>query len=73
MMTNEIFIEVLTEQQAAQYIGMSQSFLRQDRMNGKREGRTPGPPWLKIGRSIRYLKKDVDKWLEQFRQGGNYE
>ena len=42
-------------------------------MNGKREGRTPGPPWLKIGRSIRYLKKDVDKWLEQFRQGGNYE
>ncbi len=59
----------LTEQQAAEYVGMSRSFLRQDRMNGHREGRTPGPVFLKIGRSVRYLKEDLDKWLEQFRQG----
>ena len=60
----------LTEREAAQYIAMSRSFLRQDRMNGKREGRTPGPAFLKIGRSVRYLKEDLDKWLEKFRQGG---
>ncbi len=60
----------LTEREAAQYIAMSRSFLRQDRMNGHREGRTPGPVFLKIGRSVRYLKEDLDKWLEKFRQGG---
>jgi len=50
---------------------MSRSFLRQGRMNGDREGRTPTPPYLKIGsRSVRYLKEDLDNWLEQFRQGG---
>jgi len=60
----------LTEQEAACYIGMSRSFLRQSRMNGNREGRTPAPPWLKIGRSIRYRINDLNNWLEQFRQGG---
>jgi len=63
-------IRALTEQEAARYIAMSRSFLRQDRMNGRREGRTPGPAFLKIGRSVRYLKEDLDKWLEKFRQGG---
>jgi len=63
-------VRVLTEQEAARYIAMSRSFLRQDRMNGKREGRTQGPKWLKIGRSVRYLISDLDTWLEQFRQGG---
>jgi len=59
----------LTEQQAAHYLSMSRSFLRQGRMNGDRENRTPTPPYLKIGRSVRYLKEDLDTWLEQFRQG----
>jgi len=60
----------LTEQQAAHYLSMSRSFLRQGRMNGDRENRTPTPTYLKIGRSVRYLKADLDTWLEQFRQGG---
>ena len=69
---NQIVItHTLTEQQAALYIAMSRSFLRQGRMNGDREGRTPTPPYLKIGsRSVRYLIEDLDAWLEQFRQGG---
>ena len=53
----------LTEKEASAYIGMSCSFLRQDRMNGIRVNRTPGPRFLKIGRSIRYLKEDLDHWL----------
>ena len=59
----------LTERQAAHYLSMSRSFLRQGRMNGDRENRTPTPPYLKIGRSVRYLKEDLDTWLDQFRQG----
>ena len=48
---------------------MSQSFLRQDRMNGARKNRTPGPNYVKIGRSIRYLKEDLDYWLDSHRVG----
>ena len=70
-MSPQEYHHALTEQQAAHYISMSRSFLRQGRMNGDREGRTPTPPYLKIGsRSVRYLKEDLDNWLEQFRQGG---
>ena len=58
---------VLTEADAARYIAMSRSFLRQARMDGIRDKRTPGPQFLKIGRSVRYLRKDLDRWLEQFR------
>ncbi len=61
----------LPEEPAAEYIGMSRSYLRQGRMNGGRKGRTPTPPYLKIGRSIRYRLSDLDQWLEQFRQGGD--
>lgn len=56
-----------TETEASEYIGMSRSFLRQDRMNGPRENRTLGPRFLKLGRSIRYLKDDLDTWLLQHR------
>jgi len=57
--------EILTEKEAAIYIGMSRSFLSQDRMNGYRVNRTPGPPFLKLGRSIRYRKQDLDDWLDK--------
>jgi hypothetical protein len=50
---------ILSEKEAAEYIGMSRSFLRQDRMNGYRDGRTPGPDFLKLGRTIRYRKEDL--------------
>lgn len=54
---------LLTEKEAAPYIGMSRSFLRQSRMNGKRKNRPPGPPFLKIGRKVLYLAEDLDAWL----------
>jgi len=56
-----------SETEAACYIGMSRSFLRQDRMDGPRAGRTTGPQYIRIGRSIRYLKEDLDAWLEAHR------
>jgi predicted DNA-binding transcriptional regulator AlpA len=47
---------------------MSRSFLSQDRVNGTLSNRTPGPRYIKIGRAIRYLKDDLDVWLEQHRR-----
>lgn len=54
----------LSERNAAKYIGMSRSFLAQSRMTGKRATRTPAPDFIKIGRTVRYLKDDLDRWLE---------
>ena len=39
-------IHALSEKDAASYIAMSRSFLRQGRMNGDREGRTSTPPHI---------------------------
>ena len=68
-MSLQVLPNALTEQQTSIYISMSRSFLRQGRMNGDRDGRTPTPPYYKIGRSVRYKKSDLDNWLELFRQG----
>ncbi|TDF35518.1 DNA-binding protein [Alteromonadaceae bacterium M269] len=56
----------LSEIEASQYISMSRSFLRQARMEGNRVNRTPAPPFIKIGRSVRYLREDLDNWLDSF-------
>ena len=65
----EVAVEkkVYKEAEAAGYICMSRSFLSQDRAYGTLANRTPGPKYIRIGRSIRYLKDDLDLWLEQLR------
>lgn len=57
---------VLSEIDAAKYIGMSRSFLRHARIDGNRSSRTPAPKFIKIGRSIRYMRQDLDDYLAQF-------
>ena len=59
-MSRSVESSVLTDREAAQYIGMSESWLRISRMKGSREA----PPFLKIGRSVRYRQQDLDHWLE---------
>ncbi len=54
----------LTDPETARYIGMSGSWLRQARMTGNPDA----PPYIKIGRSVRYLREDLDAWLEQRRR-----
>ena len=54
----------LTDRHTAIYIGMSESWLRQARMNGNPDA----PPFLKIGRAVRYLQDDLDAWLESRRR-----
>jgi predicted DNA-binding transcriptional regulator AlpA len=52
----------LRSAEAAKYINMSDSWLRQSRM----DGRTDGPAFVRAGaRSIRYRVADLDRWLEQ--------
>ena len=59
--------KVLNEAEAASYISMSRSFLAQDRAYGTLANRTPGPKFIKIGRTVRYLKDDLDFWIDQQR------
>ena len=53
----------LTTAEAAAYIAMSESWLRQRRMTGALEGQGAAPPFVRLGRSIRYLRSDLNKWL----------
>lgn len=59
--------ELLDEAPSAEYIGMSVAFLRAGRSRGIVGNRTPAPPHLKIGRSIRYDRRDLDQWLSERR------
>ena len=53
-----------SSKEAANYIGMSDSYLRVDRSQGPGENRTPGPPYTRKGRRVIYLREDLDAWLE---------
>jgi len=55
----------LTEVEAAEYLNVSRSVLRQGRMDGPRQGRMPVPPHVQLGRKILYRKIDLDAYLEQ--------
>lgn len=57
----DITMELLTENEAADIIKMSVHWLR--RARHKKEPNQP--PYLKIGSSIRYEKKEVMKWLRE--------
>ena len=55
---------LLTERQAGELLGFSATTMRISRMNGKLSG-CQAPPWLKIGRSGRYRRTDLDAWLKE--------
>jgi predicted DNA-binding transcriptional regulator AlpA len=60
-------IRSFTEKAAAQYVGLAAGTLRQARCHGKREGITPVPKHIKIGRAVRYLREDLDAFLDEMR------
>jgi predicted DNA-binding transcriptional regulator AlpA len=57
----------ITERAAADYIGMSISYLRISRMRGATKC-TDAPPFIRIGHAVRYLPRDLDAWLESRRR-----
>ena len=62
-MAHEVNSPTLTSPEAANYVGMSDSWLRQSRMRGNPDA----PPYIKIGKAVRYLRADLDAWLEKLR------
>lgn len=59
---------LLTEEETAKYIGMSRIYLRRARMDGTVGKRTAAPPYIKIGRSVRYHLDDLIKWIDEHRR-----
>ena len=56
--TVAIIAAVLTTPEAAAYLNLQPTTLEQWRWNGR------GPRFSKLGRSVRYRKKDLDDFLE---------
>lgn len=55
---------ILTDNDAAQYLGIGVGTLRASRLNPPR---SPGPPYIRYGRAVRYRLADLDAWLESRR------
>lgn len=68
--TTEVQTCTMPDTDASKYAGVSTSFLRKARMDGDRTGYTPGPPFIKFGRAVRYLKADLDAWIAANRHDG---
>ena len=65
--------ELLTETEAAQYLGVKPQTLRLWRSTGHIPGRREGPPYVRLGaRLIRYAAADLSRWLEQRKSGGEH-
>ena len=56
--TSNVDLELLTPKEAAALLRMSESWLAKARM------RTNGPPFIEIGRCIRYSKAALLRWLK---------
>ena len=56
----------MKDPETSHYIGMSESWLRQSRVTNNPNA----PPYIKIGRAVRYLRDDLDAWLESHRHRG---
>ncbi len=60
--------KTLTEKEAAnELIGCAPQTLRISRCTGKLMG-VAAPEYIKIGRSVRYKRETLEKWLSQFEE-----
>jgi len=55
------------ESQASDILRVSKSWLQKDRMRGSN---AIGPPWIKIGFSVRYLRRDLIGYMRSCPGGG---
>jgi hypothetical protein len=58
---------VLTEREAADFLGLQPATLRQSRWTGKLAG-VSAPVFIRMGRNIRYRADDLNTWLGQFEE-----
>ncbi|EYD75295.1 hypothetical protein Rumeso_03119 [Rubellimicrobium mesophilum DSM 19309] len=59
--------DYLDPQRAAEYLGLSVSFLAKLRMA---ENRHRGPAFVKLGKVVLYRRTDLDQWLASHVVGG---
>ena len=59
--------QLLTSKQAAEFLAMKEITLRKARMNGASAGKIPPPPCIRLGRTIRYDRDDLRRYIEQHR------
>ncbi|MDD2379900.1 MAG: helix-turn-helix domain-containing protein [Aminobacterium sp.] len=55
---------LLTSKEAARYLGISYSYLRTICMTGQIKNRLGPPPHIRVGKARRYVKEDLDKWID---------
>jgi excisionase family DNA binding protein len=65
--TGEKTMSYLTTIELAEQLRISEVTLRQSRVTGKLLG-SKAPRHLKLGRQVRYLKSDVDQWINDANQ-----
>lgn len=58
---------LLTRKEAANYLGIAEISLRIGAMNGNRANRMDTPPYIKLGRSVRYDIRDLDDFVAAHR------
>jgi excisionase family DNA binding protein len=51
--------EHLNTEQAAEYLGVSESWLAGSRVRGD------GPPFYRLGRAVRYIRSALDAWANK--------
>jgi hypothetical protein len=55
---------LLKEREAARFLRLSCGFLRASRL---RVPRCSGPPFVRVGRAVRYDVRDLEEWVQQHR------
>lgn len=62
-MSNTIHEEIMTSDEAEVYLRLAKGTLKTWRYQGK------GPDYAKSGNFVRYLKSDLDFWLDAMKKG----
>ncbi|MFA4974867.1 MAG: helix-turn-helix domain-containing protein [bacterium] len=59
-------VELLNDRQVHEMTGLACISLRRARCEGWREGHAANDlPYVKLGRSVRYKRSDVEAWIER--------
>ena len=56
---HEVPPPLLNEKAAAEWLGMSLRWIQGSRVTGD------GPPFVRIGRSVRYRPRDLEEWASE--------
>ena len=62
---------LLSNNDAASYLGVSPNLLRLSRHTGELFKGAPAPPYVKFGHAVRYRKQTLDGWLDKLEEFGN--